>query len=149
MLSFSILCPDLIKLPYFTDLTQRGDRRWKEAQRQGENKMTLRKTLMFNIFANFPKKLNFLKPSPTRHLMWSSIGTLRAVATKSRFCTTQCSDNILYNFWGCHEVPLLLVKANHMEFSNFNLYCFSILSWQRLNLVNHKRGKIISNHKEL
>jgi hypothetical protein len=38
MLSFIISYPDLIKLPYFADLTQRGDRGWKQAQRQGENK---------------------------------------------------------------------------------------------------------------
>jgi hypothetical protein len=36
MLIFSILYPDLIKLPYFADLSQRGDMGWKEAQRQGE-----------------------------------------------------------------------------------------------------------------
>jgi hypothetical protein len=33
MLSFSISYPDLIKLHHFTDLTQRGDRGWKEVQR--------------------------------------------------------------------------------------------------------------------
>jgi hypothetical protein len=43
MLSFSISYPDLIKLLYFADLTQRGDRGLKEAQRQGEDRMTLRK----------------------------------------------------------------------------------------------------------
>jgi hypothetical protein len=46
MLSFSISYPGLIKLPYFADLTQRGDRGRKEAQRQGEDRMTLRKTLI-------------------------------------------------------------------------------------------------------
>jgi hypothetical protein len=39
MLSFSISYPDFIKLPSFADLTQRGDRGWKEAQRQGEDRM--------------------------------------------------------------------------------------------------------------
>jgi len=34
------------KLPYFADLTQRGDRGWKQAQRQGEDRITLRKTLL-------------------------------------------------------------------------------------------------------
>ncbi len=42
----SISYPDLIKLPYFADLNQRGDRGWKEAQREGEDRMTLRKTLV-------------------------------------------------------------------------------------------------------
>jgi hypothetical protein len=42
MLSFSISYPDLIKLPYFAYLIQRGDRGWKEAQGQGEDRMTLR-----------------------------------------------------------------------------------------------------------
>jgi hypothetical protein len=46
MLSFSISYPGLIKLPYFADLIQRGDRGWKEAQRQAEDRMTLRKTLL-------------------------------------------------------------------------------------------------------
>jgi hypothetical protein len=44
---FQHLIPkSLIKLPYFADLTQTGDRGWKEAQRQGEDRMTLRKTLL-------------------------------------------------------------------------------------------------------
>jgi hypothetical protein len=38
MPSFSISYPDLIKLPYFVNLTQRGDRGWKEAQRQDDFK---------------------------------------------------------------------------------------------------------------
>jgi len=49
MLSFSISYPGLIKLPYFADLTQRGDRRWKEAQRHCEDRMTLRKTFMNEV----------------------------------------------------------------------------------------------------
>jgi hypothetical protein len=49
MLSFSISYPGLIKLPYFADLTQRGDSGWKEAQRQGEDRMTLRKTFMNEV----------------------------------------------------------------------------------------------------
>ncbi len=40
MLSFSISYPDLLKLPYFADLTQRRDSEWKEAQRQGEDRKT-------------------------------------------------------------------------------------------------------------
>jgi len=38
MLSFGITYPDLIKFPYFEDLTERGDRGSKEAQRQGDLK---------------------------------------------------------------------------------------------------------------
>jgi len=49
MLSFSISYPGLIKLPYFADLTQRGDSGWKEAKRQGEDRMTLRKTFMNEV----------------------------------------------------------------------------------------------------
>jgi hypothetical protein len=48
MLSFSISFPDLIKLPYFADLTQK--RGWgvkREDQRQGEDRMTLMKTLYY------------------------------------------------------------------------------------------------------
>jgi hypothetical protein len=44
MLSFSCSYPDLIKFPYFADLIQRGDRGWKEAQRQGEDRV--QKTLL-------------------------------------------------------------------------------------------------------
>ncbi len=48
MLSFSISYPDLIKLPYFVDLTQRGDiggeKRGTESQ--GKDRMTLKKTLI-------------------------------------------------------------------------------------------------------
>jgi hypothetical protein len=38
MLSFSISYLDLIKFPYFADLIQRGERGWKQAQRQGDFK---------------------------------------------------------------------------------------------------------------
>jgi hypothetical protein len=48
--------PDLIKFPYFVDLTQRGDRGWKEARKEGEERVTLRKTLMSLDFEN--PKLN-------------------------------------------------------------------------------------------
>jgi hypothetical protein len=46
MLNFSISYPGLIKFPYFAVLTQRGDREWKEAQREGGDRVTLRKTLI-------------------------------------------------------------------------------------------------------
>jgi len=42
MLSFSISYWVLVKLPYFTDTTERGVRGWKEAERQGE----------FRVFSN-------------------------------------------------------------------------------------------------
>jgi hypothetical protein len=51
MLSFNTSYPDLIKLPYFADLTQRGDSGRKEAQRQGEDMMTLKKTLWNHQYA--------------------------------------------------------------------------------------------------
>jgi hypothetical protein len=35
-LSFSISYWDLIKIPYFADTLKRGDRAWKQAQRQGD-----------------------------------------------------------------------------------------------------------------
>jgi len=41
VLSFSISYWDLIKFPYFTDTTERGVRGWKEAQRRGEDWVTL------------------------------------------------------------------------------------------------------------
>jgi hypothetical protein len=36
MLRFSISYWDSIKFPYFVDTTERGDRKWKQAQRQGD-----------------------------------------------------------------------------------------------------------------
>jgi hypothetical protein len=39
---------DLITCPYFVDTTERGDRRWKEALRQGENGVILRITLILS-----------------------------------------------------------------------------------------------------
>jgi hypothetical protein len=46
VLNFSISYWDLIKKsPYFTDTTERGVRGWKEAQREGEDKVTLRISL--------------------------------------------------------------------------------------------------------
>jgi hypothetical protein len=38
---------DLIEFHYYVDTTKRGDRRWKQTQRQGENKVTFLITLIF------------------------------------------------------------------------------------------------------
>jgi hypothetical protein len=47
MLNFSISYPDLIKLPYFADLSlKEGIGGENMPQRQGEDRMTLRKTLV-------------------------------------------------------------------------------------------------------
>jgi hypothetical protein len=43
MLSFSISYPNLIKFAYFANLIQRGDNVPKEVQKQGEDKVTLKK----------------------------------------------------------------------------------------------------------
>ncbi len=52
-LSFSISYQVWTKLPCFANLTQRGDRAWKEAQRQGEDKVTLMKTLLHSVYLFF------------------------------------------------------------------------------------------------
>jgi hypothetical protein len=44
---------DLVKFPYFGDTTQRGDMGWKQAQIQGENRMTLGVTLLVKILFYF------------------------------------------------------------------------------------------------
>jgi hypothetical protein len=44
--SCSISCWDLLKCLYFVDTTETGDRGWNEAQRQGEDRVTLRITLL-------------------------------------------------------------------------------------------------------
>jgi hypothetical protein len=49
MLNFSISYWDLIKISYFADTTERGDRGWKQAQRQGEEKVTLQITLLCRV----------------------------------------------------------------------------------------------------
>ncbi len=41
MLNISISYWDLLKCLYFADTTERGDKGWKEAQRQGEDRVTL------------------------------------------------------------------------------------------------------------
>jgi hypothetical protein len=43
----SISYCDLIKCLFFVDTTERGDRGWKEAQWQGEDRVALRITLMY------------------------------------------------------------------------------------------------------
>ncbi len=45
MLSISISSWNLLKCLYSANTTERGDRRWKEAQRRGEERVTLRITL--------------------------------------------------------------------------------------------------------
>jgi hypothetical protein len=42
MASFSISYWDLIKFPYYADTTERRDRGWKQAQREGEDTVALR-----------------------------------------------------------------------------------------------------------
>jgi len=37
----------LIKFPYFADTIEREDSGWKQAQRQGEDRVTLQMTLMW------------------------------------------------------------------------------------------------------
>jgi hypothetical protein len=46
ILSCSISYWDLLKCLYFVDTTETGDRGWNEAQRQGEDRVTLRITLL-------------------------------------------------------------------------------------------------------
>jgi len=56
MLSFSISYPDLIKFPYFADLTQRGDDKGVKGGTK-TSRVTLRKTLtdpfLFTFFFGF------------------------------------------------------------------------------------------------
>ncbi len=47
MLGIRILYWHILKCLYFADTTERGNRGWKEAQREGENRVTLRITLWF------------------------------------------------------------------------------------------------------
>ncbi len=49
MLSFSISYWDLIKFPYFVDITEKGDRGWKQAQTQGEDRVTLWVSLLSQL----------------------------------------------------------------------------------------------------
>jgi hypothetical protein len=46
MLSYNISYWDLIKFSYFADTSERGDRGWKEAQRQGDDRVALEITLL-------------------------------------------------------------------------------------------------------
>jgi hypothetical protein len=50
ILSCSISYWDLSECLYFADTTERGDRGWKEAQRQGEERVTLRINSIFTVF---------------------------------------------------------------------------------------------------
>jgi len=50
ILSCSISYSDLIKYLYFADTVERGDRAWKEAERQGEDRVTLQITLIENWY---------------------------------------------------------------------------------------------------
>jgi hypothetical protein len=51
ILSWSISYWDLIKCLYFVDTTERVDRGWKEAQRQGEDRLAFRITLTSEEFS--------------------------------------------------------------------------------------------------
>jgi hypothetical protein len=39
-----------MKLPYFVDLTQRGDTGWKEAQNEGEDRVTFKENSIMSMF---------------------------------------------------------------------------------------------------
>jgi hypothetical protein len=52
---------DLLKCLYFADTTKRWDRGWKEAQRQGEDRVTLPITLIYHPLSS---KLNQGLQSP-------------------------------------------------------------------------------------
>jgi len=43
----------LLNFPYFVDTTERGDGGWKQAQRQGENRVTLRISLLCDTRFHF------------------------------------------------------------------------------------------------
>jgi hypothetical protein len=91
---FTISYPDLIKLPYFVDLTQRWDRGWKEAQRQGDFKFP--KTLHHN----FPKPLHASRVCLT-FTNWSWLITnVNRLATIRfwRMKVTRCFANFLADY---------------------------------------------------
>jgi hypothetical protein len=46
MLSFNISYWGLIKFPYFADIIERGDIGWKQAQREGEERVILQITII-------------------------------------------------------------------------------------------------------
>jgi hypothetical protein len=53
MLSFTISYWDLIKLPYFADLTQREDRGWKEAPKTGWRQDDYNENSIFIILSQY------------------------------------------------------------------------------------------------
>jgi hypothetical protein len=76
MLSFCISYWDFIKFPYFADTTERGDRWWNEAQRQGEDTMTLPITLVCKEFDDWVRKSSGSDEvgyilTPTAYEVWS------------------------------------------------------------------------------
>jgi hypothetical protein len=71
MLGISISYWDLLKFLYFTDTTGRGDRGWKEAQRQGEVRVTLRLTLLSNGFFPLQKDNSMSAALPYSFLGWN------------------------------------------------------------------------------
>ncbi len=50
ILSFNFSYWDLINFPYFVDTTERGDKGWKQAQRQDEDRVTFHITLLYCMF---------------------------------------------------------------------------------------------------
>ncbi len=61
MLSFSISYWDLIKFPCFPDTTERGDRGWKQAQRQGDFTDNSIIIVQFLDFPHIPNSFSFFK----------------------------------------------------------------------------------------
>jgi hypothetical protein len=67
MSSFSISYKDLVKFHYFADTTEGGDRGWKQAQRELENRLTLLITLIYATINITCSTLYRIKPQSWPH----------------------------------------------------------------------------------
>jgi hypothetical protein len=47
-----IKCWDIVKFPYFAAITERGDSGWKQAQREGEDRVTLQIIVLSHTFSD-------------------------------------------------------------------------------------------------
>jgi hypothetical protein len=69
MLSFSISYWDVLKFPFFADTTEKGDREWKQAQRQGDflDNSSTQKTKGGPKLVLSPKVVTTLRPIKDDH----------------------------------------------------------------------------------
>jgi hypothetical protein len=110
---------DLIKFHYFADPTGRGDRPWKQAQTQGEDRVTSWITLLFaNSMSNFLKEQNLQVDST----LWFIFPYNFFRFLKDRWGSFYKFPSIYYNYFSNFRYKKIWKKKPWLHFSITQLF---------------------------